>query len=67
MYSTIPISIWPIIEFIYTERSHVRFLKILILKFYEPWPVEYMNIRTELMPNIEEALELHSKFYLFVL
>lgn len=47
------------LEFLYTERTHVKTLKVVFLKFYELWPQEHIDLRNEIMPNFEQLLQIH--------
>lgn len=48
-----------LVEFLYTEKTHVRTLKVLLLKFYNTWPSELLDLRNNLMPNLEDILDIH--------
>ena len=46
-------------EFLYTEKSHVRTLKVLLIKFYTTWPTDLIDLRDELMPKLEDIIDIH--------
>jgi len=51
-------------ELIYTERSHVRKLKVMNLVFYQPMcanPDIDKKIIDIIFPNLEELLDVHSQ------
>ena len=54
-----------IVELFYTEKAHVRNLKVMQKLFYqamlnEPWiPDDLVRL---LFPNIEEMIKVHGKF-----
>ena len=47
------------VEILYTEKSHVRTLKVLLIKFSASWPIDLIDLRDELMPKLEEILDIH--------
>ena len=51
-------------ELFYTEKTHVKNLKILKMLFYKPMVTDNVNdnLTKALFPNIEEMLALHSKY-----
>jgi len=52
-------------ELFYTERSHVRRLKVMLVVFYQPMcanPAIDRKIIDLLFPNIDELLNVHSQF-----
>ena len=51
-------------ELFYTEKTHVKNLKILEMLFYKPMINDNVNenLTKALFPNIEDILKLHSKF-----
>ena len=56
--------VFNISELIYTERSHVRQLKVMSLVFYEPMcdnPAIDRKIIDIIFPNLEDLLSVHSK------
>ncbi|XP_046852424.1 rho guanine nucleotide exchange factor 11-like isoform X2 [Xenia sp. Carnegie-2017] len=49
-------------ELVYTERTHVRTLKVLHKVFYKPWlkaKIEYETVGKLLFPNLEELIKIH--------
>ena len=51
-------------ELFYTEKTHVKNLKILNMLFYKPMVTDNVNdnLTKALFPNIEDILALHSKY-----
>jgi len=47
-------------ELFYTERAHVRNLKVMQKLFYQPMchdqPIDFVNL---LFPNIDDMVEIH--------
>lgn len=57
-YSLVSMSLYA--EFLSTEKSHVKTLKTIFLKFYEVWPCEHITLRNAMMPKFEEIIAFHS-------
>ena len=55
-------------EMIYTERSHVRKLKVMNLVFHQPMcanPDIDKKIIDIIFPNLDELLDVHSQYFGF--
>lgn len=52
-------------EILHTEKTHVRKLKVLLIKFYNTWPLEYDKLKHDLLPNLEKLLEIHRTRLIF--
>ena len=64
MFIRVSVDVWMLVELFYSERSHVRNLKVMQQLFYKPMkddPVIPADFVTLLFPNIDDVIELHGE------